>query len=454
MESTSIFIPDEIIYESLKEWRFSLVGRLDLVHLKFSLAESVLRKQWKRKGSIQLIPIGKGFFIIKLDNEDDMKLIYEGHWEVENQILSLRYWEKDFRPEFQKNSCAYVWVTFPGLSIDYWKESILMAIGKSFGRPIRIDETTMKKQAGFYASILVEIDLAKTIPNKVWVESKYGKFEQELCFVKLPKYCNHCKVVGHYVAECRIKRKEHNLMNDNPLKQQKWKYVPKRVNQENSVKFDICLPDNSNAESSANQESCRIPEKIIQTPKKDNGFVGVLNSPLEFPLLSVVVADEEGTIQALKNSVAVEVGEEVNIQALTNINSEVGNLEVWKEVEPKVRVSSGFIKQLRLPGMSSMIIHNSCGNIKVNIWVFLNNSLATPTIISNTKQAITIQVGEVLVTEIHAACVTIDRRILWEELLLINYMKMPWLIIGDFNVVLTCEEKRREKSPKNIYEGV
>ncbi|XP_026395110.1 uncharacterized protein LOC113289894 isoform X2 [Papaver somniferum] len=43
----SVFTPDEIIYESVNEWHFSLIGRRDLVHLKISVAAANLRNQWK-----------------------------------------------------------------------------------------------------------------------------------------------------------------------------------------------------------------------------------------------------------------------------------------------------------------------------------------------------------------------------------------------------------------------
>lgn len=39
--STSVFIPDEVIDESLDEWRYSLIGRLDLVNLNLQLLNQI-----------------------------------------------------------------------------------------------------------------------------------------------------------------------------------------------------------------------------------------------------------------------------------------------------------------------------------------------------------------------------------------------------------------------------
>ncbi|XP_026411021.1 uncharacterized protein LOC113306280 [Papaver somniferum] len=164
----SVFIPDEVIEDCLNEWRYSLIGKLDLVKLKMETVEASLRKQWIVKGKIKLIPLGKGFFIIKLDNEEDRSLI----------------------------------------CIEYWKENIILQMGNKVGRAIKVDETALKRESGFYASVLVEVDMEKSITSKISIESKYGKFEKYIQIPKLPKFCNHCTVIGYLVAEYKMKRKE------------------------------------------------------------------------------------------------------------------------------------------------------------------------------------------------------------------------------------------------------
>ncbi|XP_026410684.1 uncharacterized protein LOC113305910 [Papaver somniferum] len=88
-----------------------------------------------------------------------------------------------------------------------------------------------------------------------------------------------------------------------------------------------------------------------------------------------------------------------------------------------------------------MIIHNSSDTTNGNIWIFCNSSLSRPVVVSSSSQTITVKVGDVLVTGIHVACLTVDKRELWEELIDISQMNYPWMIIGDFNVVLSYDEK-------------
>ncbi|XP_026451847.1 uncharacterized protein LOC113352217 [Papaver somniferum] len=93
-------------------------------------------------------------------------------------------------------------------------------------------------------------------------------------------------------------------------------------------------------------------------------------------------------------------------QAKDKLRSLVSNFSpslLWV-AEPKVRVTNSILRQIKLP------------------------------VIFNTRQAITVQIGDVLVTGIHAACLTIDRRALWEELMEVSELNFPWLVIGDLNV--------------------
>ncbi|XP_026417427.1 uncharacterized protein LOC113312910 [Papaver somniferum] len=66
----------------------------------------ILRQQWKLIGDCKLIPLGKGFFTIKLDTEKDRNYIKAGQWEVLNQVLRVRNWVSNFRPAYQRTSKA------------------------------------------------------------------------------------------------------------------------------------------------------------------------------------------------------------------------------------------------------------------------------------------------------------------------------------------------------------
>ncbi|XP_026450801.1 uncharacterized protein LOC113350913 [Papaver somniferum] len=52
-----------------------------------------------------------------------------------------------------------------------------------------------------------------------------------------------------------------------------------------------------------------------------------------------------------------------------------------------------------------------------------------------------------MVTGIHGANLALDRRELWQELELMSTYNLPWLVIGDFNMILSVDEKKGGRSP-------
>ncbi|KAF5193757.1 Ribonuclease h domain [Thalictrum thalictroides] len=87
--------------------------------------------------------------------------------------------------------------------MECWDEEALLSIGRGVGYPMKVDDTSINKQYGYYANILVDVDLTKPIPDQILVSTEDYEFWQDVVVTKIPKFCNHCKIVGHSVTECR-----------------------------------------------------------------------------------------------------------------------------------------------------------------------------------------------------------------------------------------------------------
>ncbi|XP_026416756.1 uncharacterized protein LOC113312216 [Papaver somniferum] len=337
-------------------------------------------------------------------------------------------------------------------------------MGNSLGRSIRVDETTLKREIGYYASVLVEMDMSNYIPNKIWVESKYGSFEQRVHIPKVLKFCIHCQVVGHSVTECRSKNKvpEHGEAELVIQTKKIWR----RVKNKTKVGFDICFGDDETTHNTQHvlDNEDEIFDAIIP-PISKSGDDNILdeNKQTEVVVNSVLSASKflEVTSSApsinevvtvipplgkfgsnVENQVKQKTGANVTTrkQAASLISnlSKNGNL---RRAKPKIRYSTDFIKKLKLAGMHYEIIHNSSELNKGNIWMLWSDSIKPPSIVSCTSQEITISVGDTLITGVHASSLTVDRRELWNKIEEINSLNKPWLVIGDFTVV-TCQEEK------------
>ncbi|XP_026451132.1 uncharacterized protein LOC113351345 [Papaver somniferum] len=88
-----------------------------------------------------------------------------------------------------------------------------------------------------------------------------------------------------------------------------------------------------------------------------------------------------------------------------------------------------------------MVIRNSISSTKGNLWLFWNNSLAIPKVVSISSQMITVSIDDVLVSGVHDHVKKIKRKFLWSEMETISEFQKPWIVLGIFNAIISPDEK-------------
>ncbi|KAF5178009.1 hypothetical protein FRX31_032404 [Thalictrum thalictroides] len=77
-----------------------------------------------------------------------------------------------------------------------------------------------------------------------------------------------------------------------------------------------------------------------------------------------------------------------------------------------------------------------------NIWLLWRNTFDAPVLLQSTRQHVTIQLADKFVTIVHASSLYLGRRILWQELGLLNLKDKTWLVMGDFNAHFSIDERQ------------
>ncbi|KAF9603379.1 hypothetical protein IFM89_035624 [Coptis chinensis] len=101
-------------------------------------------------------------------------------------------------------------------------------------------------------------------------------------------------------------------------------------------------------------------------------------------------------------------------------------------------ISSAYLQSL---GMSASFYSNDRQNSAPNIWLLWKSTVSTPTLLQQSSQQITVEVEGCLITVVHAHCIYVQRRHLWNEIKQISSFNLPWLVLGDFNAYLSILEK-------------
>ncbi|GFY91496.1 hypothetical protein Acr_07g0016920 [Actinidia rufa] len=89
------------------------------------------------------------------------------------------------------------------LPMEYWNPRIFGKICTRLGKPIHMDKMTTYKERVSFARCLVEIDMEKDLPQAVMLKLPDGEIiEQPIFYENLPRFCKHCKLMGHSDAGC------------------------------------------------------------------------------------------------------------------------------------------------------------------------------------------------------------------------------------------------------------
>ncbi|XP_024155788.1 uncharacterized protein LOC112163749 [Rosa chinensis] len=120
-------------------------------------------------------------------------------------IFRLSQWRQDFRPGNSfPNIHAQIWVRIIGLSQEYWHPQRLLEIGRGVGTPFQLDKANKEQAFGYFARILVDVDLSEDLPSSLMVEREGHEFPVELIFESL---CSHRGALGHNASTCHSLKK-------------------------------------------------------------------------------------------------------------------------------------------------------------------------------------------------------------------------------------------------------
>ncbi|XP_059310041.1 uncharacterized protein LOC132061203 [Lycium ferocissimum] len=158
------------------------------------------------KGSVTISVFDNYNVFIDCTNDDDFKTVwYRRIIEIEDAQMWLQKWIPHFKPE-EDIPIVLVWVLLLGLSFQIRNWHIMKQILRPVGTPLCLDAATTSRTRPSMTKARVKIDLLKPRIFEVWVgledeDSPLKGFTQKMEYENIPKYCKHCKKLGHYQVD-------------------------------------------------------------------------------------------------------------------------------------------------------------------------------------------------------------------------------------------------------------
>ncbi|KAL6551245.1 hypothetical protein OROMI_021733 [Orobanche minor] len=114
-------------------------------------------------------------------------------------------------------------------------------------------------------------------------------------------------------------------------------------------------------------------------------------------------------------------------------------------IEPKVDLNTNFF-------LKRFGFHSVCANVSNHIWLFTETDTKIQ-ILKSTEQMLHVEVNcssipsVFFLTVVYGRNTKIQRRDLWDDLLSVSQNQVPWMVGGDFNIILQPEEKKGGACP-------
>ncbi|XP_059072400.1 uncharacterized protein LOC131873583, partial [Cryptomeria japonica] len=147
--------------------------------------------------------MNKGCMSLSFSCEEDRRnILCGGSWAIGKYIIYIQKWYPNAGREKIFLVQVSVWIKLPGLPMEYWEEDVLAGITNTFGELIAIDQVTTSRRRLIYARICVGVGTDKNMPEEIEIESKLGKWRQNIVYESIPFVYFHCKKQRHWAKKC------------------------------------------------------------------------------------------------------------------------------------------------------------------------------------------------------------------------------------------------------------
>ena len=154
------------------------------------------------KGACEVGLLDLNHVLIRPSTEEDYtRLFVRRSWFVKGAQMLLSKWTLDFKVH-QDSTYAPVWVSLPALPLPLFNAVYIAKLAGLLGRCLKIDAATLALRRPSVARVLIEMDVSKQPPHRIWIGEDQEGFWQDVEYESWPKFCGFCSRFGHEEDEC------------------------------------------------------------------------------------------------------------------------------------------------------------------------------------------------------------------------------------------------------------
>ncbi|PKU69397.1 uncharacterized protein LOC110112516 [Dendrobium catenatum] len=193
-----------------EDWSLCLVGYSIGRRPFYEALQGAIKKTWSLKGSVQLLSLNDGFFLISFSCTEDYDMVWSwGVWFLLGRPFILQKWHPKFKPIRDNFASVPIWVKIHDLPLACWNLEGISRIASKISIPLAADNLNEQKTRLTFARICVLVDCNATYQEKIKVSLDGDVVCLKVQYEWRPIPCDHCKSLMHYSSLCPSKPKVH-----------------------------------------------------------------------------------------------------------------------------------------------------------------------------------------------------------------------------------------------------
>ncbi|KAJ8629856.1 hypothetical protein MRB53_023179 [Persea americana] len=199
--SFTIRIPLQMVNTSKQSFSFSAIGKFVGRRPSLEALEQWVTSSWSLTRPCLISLTEKGNFIFRFYSKEDRDdLVGHSPLIMDRRKLLSQPWSPG-QDESIWLSETPIWIRLRGIPYHCWSSDILQSIATSIGKPLRLDETTVKQRMLSFAIVQVLLDVARASPRLLTMELEgEDSVIVEVQYERIP--CSECLSAGHQSSTC------------------------------------------------------------------------------------------------------------------------------------------------------------------------------------------------------------------------------------------------------------
>lgn len=204
-EDEAMQIQGVAVNQQTNDLNYCVVGRLVTDRpIKFPFFKDTIPSVWRPAMGVSFREIQPKLYLFQFYHEADVRrILMDGPWSYEQNLLVLKRIEGNEDPEAVDLSRAEFWVQVHHLPARFRTEAVLDAIGTFLGSFVKSDESNFDGSWRTIYRIRVELDITRPLKKKMKMKRDDEAWVVvEFRYERLPTFCFLCGIIGHSDKYC------------------------------------------------------------------------------------------------------------------------------------------------------------------------------------------------------------------------------------------------------------